>query len=360
MHNGLPMSYTVLFSFLAVLMVGIIIFGIFLSTKIERKDPPPSVESTGDAETTEDADHVAVVYPSAPSRDSYLLSGNGAEINGESISAASAILVSLKDYAVQASLAPDTKIYPASMTKIMTLIVACENIQDASVMLEINERVFDACRKAGAPTIASTPKGSNAYLYPDSYTATSLLYGVGVISAADAAVALAEHIFGSEEAFVEKMNEKVRELGLTGTHFSNCTGLDDEDNYSTVREIAIILAYALDNEFCRTILSTESISVVAHFTDGEGVKKTYNRFLSNTLLERLNGAGYTQKLPVKLPSGLTLVGGKTGYTDEGKYCLATFARDAEGNLYIAVTAASPRMAGSATDTNAVYRYAVKE
>ena len=353
------MPYAVLIAFLAAFMVGAIAFAVFLQQFVLREEKPLDDEISSTEETTQDAEHVAVVYPSAPTRDSYLLAGDGEALDGTLLTAKSAILVSLKDYAVMGSLSPDTKIYPASMTKIMTLIVACENIQDASVMLEINERVFDACRKAGAPTIASTPSGSNQYLYPDSYSATALLYGVGVISAADAAVALAEHIFGSEEAFVDKMNEKVRELGLTGTHFSNCTGLDAEDNYSTVREIAIILAYALDNEFCRTILSTESITVLGHYTDAEGVEKTYKRFLENTLLERLQGAGYSKKLPVKLPSGMTLMGGKTGYTDEGMYCLATFASDAEGNLYIAVTAASPRMAGSATDTNAVYGCAVK-
>jgi len=293
----------------------------------------------------ENPDHTAITYPSSPSRESYLLIGTGDAIDGTALSASSAILVSLSDFSVKASIDPDAQIFPASMTKIMTLIVACENITDASVLLTVSEDTVNYCAKNDAPIIAMDPG--------DRFTATDMLYGVGVISAADACITLAEHIAGSEEAFVAMMNEKCAALGLTKTHFANSTGLDDDNNYSTTREMAVILAYALDNPFCREVLSTNSKTVIGHYLDG-GEEKTFNRHLYNTLWSRLKNAGYEEKIPASLKSGKTLLGGKTGYTLKGKYCLASFASDASGNLYILVTAAGESPNTSITDMDIIY------
>ena len=329
---------------LIVLSVALILFFVWLGSRATPESPPPDPSDTT-APPTETEEHTAVTYPSSPSRASYLLLGDGSPIDGTKLSAASAILVSLSDFSVKASIKPDERIYPASMTKIMTLIVACERIADASVLLTVTEDTVNYCAKNDAPTLAMDPG--------DSFSATDMLYAVGVISAADACITLADHIAGSEEAFVAWMNEKCTALGLTATHFANSTGLDDDSNYSTAREMAIILAYALDNPFCREILSTNSKTVIGHYTmDGE--EKVYNRHLYNTLWSRLKDAGYEEKIPVALKSGKTLLGGKTGYTDKGKYCLASFASDKDGNLYILVTAAGATVKTSITDMDAVY------
>ena len=329
----------------AVLMV-ILCLSVLHFGGIGSPSDDPSKDTTAPPDTEA---HVPVVYPTTPTRDDYRLNGNGAAINSETISASSAILVSLKDYSVKASIEADAKIYPASMTKIMTLIVACENLEDGSAILTVDHDTYDFCSKMQATTLVSISEK-----YPvanDSYTATDLLYSVGVISAADACIVLAEHIAGSEEAFVEKMNAKVAELGLTNTHFANCTGLDDDNNYSTVREMAVILAYALDNPFCREVLST--YMKTASGTYNGDTPLTYNRYLSNTIVSRLKAAGLKEELPAKLAKDMTLLGGKTGYTDNGKYCLASFLSDADGNLYITVTAAGETSASSVTDIDAI-------
>lgn len=335
--------------FLAILGVLLCVF-VFLSiiaiSAIPRdeSDPADSTTPPADAESTTDPNHVPVTYPSSPTRTDYTLKGNGTTIDSSTIMAQSAILVSLKDFSVTASLDADAKIYPASMTKIMTLIVACENIKDASVLLPISGKILEYCRSEDATQLAMDPE--------DAFTATDHLYAVGIISAADSCLTLAEHIAGSEEAFVAMMNEKARALGLTTTHFANCTGLDHDDNYSTVREMATILAYALENEFCYKILSTDQLTVLGHYLKN-GEETTFNRHLYNSIWSRLRGAGYAEKIPASLSSGETLLGGKTGFTNKGKYCLASFSKDSSGNIYIIVTSAGATAGSSVTDINAI-------
>lgn len=307
-------------------------------------EPSDTTEDTAKPTESEPSVNAAVTYPTSPSRDSYLLSGNGTAIDKSTLSADYAILVSLSDYSVVASLDADARIYPASMTKIMTLIVACEEIEDASVILTVTDEVMEYCRNNDATVLAMDPL--------DRFTATDMLYGVGVVSAADACITLANHIAGSEEAFVELMNTKAASLGLTKTHFANSTGLDDDDNYSTAREMATILAYALDNPFCREILSTDSRTVLGYY-DKDGTEKTYNRYLSNTLWSRLSDAGYEKKIPAPLSCGMTLLGAKTGHTDKGGYCLASFLQDESGDLYITVTAKGEKVGTSITDMEAI-------
>lgn len=309
----------------------------------------PTDESTDEPSTPAETDppaHVAVTYPSSPSRNSFLLSGNGTTIDNSPLSADFAILVSLSDYSVVASLNADAKIYPASMTKIMTLIVACEEIKDASVTLTVTDKTLEYCRKSQATVLVIDSF--------DRFTATDMLYAVGVVSAADACITLAEHIAGSEEDFVALMNAKAKSLGLTKTNFANCTGLDDENNYSTAREMATILAYALDNPFCREILSTDNKTVLGYYSK-DGEEKTYDRQLYNTLRSRLSGAGYPEKLPAKLSCGFTLLGAKTGYTDEGGFCLASFLEDSDGELYITVTAKGDTAGTSITDMEKILK-----
>ena len=321
----------------------VLAFSILLLSFLNPIDKP-SEESSDEPSTPEETDppeHIAITYPTNPSRDSYLLSENGAAIDGSPLSADYAILVSLSDYSVVASLDADARIYPASMTKIMTLIVACEEIKDASVMLTVTDKILEYCRKSDATVLAMDPF--------DRFTATDMLYAVGVESAADACLALADHIAGSESSFVALMNAKAHSLGLTKTNFANCTGLDNAENYSTAREMATILAYALDNPFCRDILSTNSRTALGSYDDDEGNEKTYNRYLQNTLWSRLSGAGYEKKLPASLSCGMTLLGAKTGYTDEGGYCLASFLEGSDGKVYITVTAKGEKAGTSITD-----------
>lgn len=347
--NPSRIAYRIIFISCSVIFALTIIMFIMIGTAPETPSDSDTSDTTAPVGSG-DPSHEAVTYPTTPSRDSYLLSGNGTAIDGSTLSASSAILVSLKDFSVTASIGADERIHPASMTKIMTLIVACEEIEDASVILTITSDVLEYCRKADATVLAVDPE--------DRFTATDMLYSVGVVSAADACITLANHIAGSEEAFVALMNEKAASLGLTNTRFVNSTGLDDEDgnddndNYSTVRDMAVILAYALDNPFCRDVLSTDNRTVIGYYLK-DGAETTFNRQLYNTLWSRLEGAGYEKKLPAKFSCGVTLLGGKTGYTDKSKYCLASFLEDENGVLYITVTAAGDKAYTSITDTETV-------
>ena len=134
----------------------------------------------------------------------------------------------------------DERMFPASMTKVMTLIVACERVTDLSKKLTVDEDVAQFAYEQG---------GSGAGLKAgESYTVEDLLYLISYKSDTIASILIAEHVAGSQEAFVELMNKKATDIGLSGTHFANCTGLYNENNYSTCRDIASIMVYALDNE----------------------------------------------------------------------------------------------------------------
>ena len=159
----------------------------------------------------------------------------------------SAVLVDVQSGTVLAEKGMDEKIYPASMTKVMTLLVAAENLPDLDATFTMTQAIIDPIYLAGA-SMAGFVDGETVSM-------RALLYGAVVPSGAEATEALAQAVAGSEEAFVTMMNEKAAALGLTSTHFMNTSGLHDEDHYSTVREIALILQAALQNEVCAEVLS---------------------------------------------------------------------------------------------------------
>jgi D-alanyl-D-alanine carboxypeptidase (penicillin-binding protein 5/6) len=150
---------------------------------------------------------------------------------------------------------------------------------------------------------------------------------------------LANEVAGSEEAFVELMNEKARSLGLTSTHFTNSTGLHNEDHYSTCREIAAIMAYALDNTLARRILlSTEDKKFVAYKGNTDTVAVNY--YGLPDWYQIREGSRFKGK--VKLET-VTVKGGKTGYTDEAGVCLVSYAEsNSTGKCYINVIVGKPK------------------
>jgi len=188
------------------------------------------------------------------------------------------------------------KLPPASMTKIMTLLLIMEALDKGDLkkdeMIRISER-------------ASSMGGSQIFLEAgEEMSVNDLLKGIAVASGNDASVALAERIAGSEEAFVEKMNNKVKELKLKNTHFQNTTGLPAEDHYSTSHDMAII---------AKELLKYESITEYTSLYEDYLRKGEENEFwLVNT-----------NKL-VKFYPGVD--GLKTGFTNEAKYCLTATAK----------------------------------
>lgn len=212
------------------------------------------------------------------------------------------ILIDVESNTVIASKDGDTRMYPASMTKIMTLIVAAESVENLDETFTMTAEITDPLYLANASVAG--------FLVGEEVTVRDLIYGLILPSGGDGALGLAYHIAGSEEAFAALMNEKAKELGLKNTHFTNCTGLHDDDHYTTCHEMAMILEYAIKDEFMREVLSTYQYTTEITPEHPEGI------LLTSTLLSRMNGD----------ESGTVFVqGGKTGYTIEAKNCLATFA-----------------------------------
>ncbi|MBS7262178.1 MAG: D-alanyl-D-alanine carboxypeptidase [Eubacteriales bacterium] len=204
----------------------------------------------------------------------------------------------------------DTPLPMASVTKIMTLILVLEAEENGEISLAEKIRVSRT---------AADMTGSEAFLdYNAEYTVSDLLRTVIVVSANDSSVALAEHIGGSESDFVALMNAKAAQLGLTHTHFADCTGLADQDHYSSARDIAVM---------ARVLLGFE------HYFD-------YSRIWTDTLVHpsgRVTELTNTNKL-VRFYSGAD--GVKTGYTSKAGHCLAASAQRG-GMRFIAVVLGSP-------------------
>lgn len=245
------------------------------------------------------------------------LSGNAVQFDENIITSPYGILIDSSTNEIIAYKNYNTKIYPASLTKIMTLIVAVENTQNFSDTQLITPEMINPMIEQDA-TRAGFIAGENP-------TITDLLYGLILPSGADASIALAQYVAGSEQAFVDMMNQKCSELGLKSTHFTNCIGLHHPDHYSTVEDMAVILRYAVENDLCREILSTYQHTVAPTEYNPEGIT------LTSTMFERMSGDEM---------SGVSVLGGKTGYTDEAGQCLASFA-EINGKEYIMVMADNP-------------------
>lgn len=250
-------------------------------------------------------------------------------IPSNSLESQRAVLVDLVTGEVVASRLGDEKMYPASMTKLMTMIVAVENLPEEislSYKVTVSREVYEQMVRAGSSGVGLEPG--------EQLSVESLLYLTILRSDGIAATELARYIAGTEEEFVSLMNRKASEMGLENTHFANPTGLQDEANYSTCRDMAAILSYAMRMTLCRKILTTASYEAFCTATEGKNAGKSFNYFAYHHLLTTL----MTEKYPGYKPAFLTVTAGKTGYagTHSG-YCLASYAVGANGRSYICVT-----------------------
>ncbi len=233
---------------------------------------------------------------------------------GSDFESRSIIFVNNDDKTVTAARGAREKLYPASTTKIMTLLVAAENIKDFDDTFTMTYEITDPLYMADA-TVAGFSAGEQVNM-------TDLLYGVILPSGGDACIALAEHLCGSETEFVKLMNKRARAMGLKNTRFKNSTGLHDAGHYTTAEDLSIILATTLENELCREILSTYQYTTAATPQHPEGI------LLSSTLFSHMYGTE---------PEGADILGGKTGFTGEAGYCIAAFGKSDSGTEYICVT-----------------------
>ena len=237
----------------------------------------------------------------------------------EGLDSSYALLADLVTGEIVAGRDYDTRINPASMTKILTLLVAVENIN----LKKLDEDTYEI-HQGITDYVFSNEMSQVGWGIGDRPTIRSLLYGTILPSGADAALALAEYTSGSEEKFVELMNKKLEELGISDTaHFTNVVGAYDEDHYCTCLDMAVILRAAIDNELCREVLSCHYYEVPP--SGGEGSESIG---ISNWFLRRIED---------KDTHG-TVVCAKTGYVGEAGFCAASYQESNDGGHYICVTA----------------------
>lgn len=214
----------------------------------------------------------------------------------------------------------DLKLPIASLTKLMTAYIILQENDPESVVVV-------------SPNAAATEGSSMDLLSGETITVKNLLYGLLIESGNDAAVALAEHNAGNEDAFVEKMNHTAKQLGLEHSHFSNATGLDYGEGFSTTRDLALLSAYLLKDDTIRAITELKSTEVQS--TTGQ-IHKLQN---TNVLLGELGIKGL-----------------KTGRTPAAGECLITLAENPSGNEILTVVLGSGnRFADTRTLVDWIYR-----
>ncbi|MBQ9151261.1 MAG: D-alanyl-D-alanine carboxypeptidase [Clostridia bacterium] len=266
-------------------------------------------------------------------------------IPADSIHSSYAALADLATGEIIASRKADEIIYPASMTKVMTLIVVVENLPGEDCLqdvIEVSSEVYEEMKRQESSGIGME--------IGEKMTVESMLYALMLKSDGIAACELARYVAGSEEDFVELMNQKAEKMGLTNTHFENPTGLFHENHKTTSREIASIMAYAMNMKLCRKILMTQSYT--APFTTPAGEAKNYYLY-HNLIVTQFDNISPNQ------PNAVTVAAGKTGFTDESKFCLVTYAESADGHGYVCVTARSGSYAECIADYLTVYNTYIK-
>ena len=262
----------------------------------------------------EDETAMATVTPSGGY--SAVATDKTTSVPGEVVSSY-AILVDTQSGEIIAQRNPKTIINPASMTKVLTVLVAAEHVTDLDDTFTITQEITDYSFRNDCSNVG--------WDVGEVVTVRDLFYGTVLPSGGDAAVGLAEYVAGSHEAFVDLMNAKLEELGLSSTaHFTNCVGLYDENHYCTVYDMAMILQAALDNPICREALSAKKYTTTATEQHPEGL------LISNWFLRRIEDKD----------AGGFVLAGKTGYVVESGSCAASCALDGEENEYICVTADS--------------------
>ncbi len=226
-----------------------------------------------------------------------------------------ALLIDLESNTVLVQKNADARIYPASMTKVMTVLVAAEHIENWDETFTMTQSIIDPLFLADASMAG--------FVHGEEVSMTELLYGAVLPSGAEATEALAIVTAGSEEACVALMNEKAQELGLKDTHFVDASGLHDENHYTTLSDMAIIMQAALDNPHCREVLTSVNHTSPATVQNPEGVAMT-NRFL--------------YRIRPQQTGNVDIQAAKTGYTAQAMNCCVSYGIMENGRAAICITA----------------------
>ena len=214
------------------------------------------------------------------------------------------------------------RLYPASITKVMTALIAIK-YGDLTDTVTVTE---DAVITEAGATLAGIHPG-------DQLTMEQLLYGLMLPSGNDAGAAIAVHMAGSIDAFAELMNREAQKLGATGTHFMNPHGLTNADHYTTAYDLYLIFNEALKQPEFRKVTGTTSYT--ADYTDGSG----------NPVSTTWEGGNWYMVGQRQTPDGLTVFSGKTGTTSAAGFCLIMASRDQKEKEDISVVLKAPSRPG---------------
>ena len=233
---------------------------------------------------------------------------------GIPVKSESVILMEMESGTVIAKKDEDKARPIASVTKIMTLLLILEAVDSGKIKLTDTVTVSEYAASMG---------GSQVYLEPgETQDVETMIKCISISSANDACVAMAEHLAGSEQAFVEQMNARAKELGMNNTTFHNCCGLDVAGHVSSAKDVALMSAELMKNHPSVTKYTTTWMDTIIH-TTRRGASE-FGLANTNKLLKQYNG----------------ITGLKTGSTDEAKYCLSATA-ERNGVKLVAVVLAAP-------------------
>ena len=269
---------------------------------LDAHEEPESEETPAPEESSEKTYAPAEVTENTKTLDLELYSEN-------------ALLIDLESNTVLVQKNADARIYPASMTKVMTVLVAAEHIENWDETFTMTQSIIDPLFLADASMAG--------FVHGEEVSMTELLYGAVLPSGAEATQALAIVTAGSEEAFAALMNEKAQELGLKDTHFVDASGLHDENHYTTLSDMAIIMQAALDNPHCREVLTSVNHTSPATEQNPSGVAMT-NRFL--------------YRIRPQQSGNVDIQAAKTGYTAQAMNCCVSYGIMENGRAAICITA----------------------
>ena len=224
----------------------------------------------------------------------------------------------------------DQQRYPASITKIMTLLVAVENSS-------MDEQV--TFTETGVRNVAADSSNINSKI-GEVMTMQDCLHALMIISANDAAAQIAEHVGGTEQNFIDMMNQRAAEIGCTNTHFTNSSGLPDENHYSSAKDMALIFREGLKNKDFRSVIGDTDYTIQpTNMTSDKRVMHTHHPM-------------FAPESDIYYPG---CIGGKTGFTNLAAHTLVT-AVEQNGTTYIAVVMHGVELSTCCLDSKALFDY----
>lgn len=274
------------------------------------------IEASIPAETSDGAD-TSETFSSYAVPGDYTISGlDGASYLGsDEVTSTRALLVDADNRTVLYQRGAGDRISPASMTKVLTLLVAAEHVSNLDDTFTITREITDYSYSHDCSAVGFDEN--------ETVTVRDLLYGTILPSGGDAAAGLAYYVSGSLDGFVELMNQKLQELGISGSaHFTNCVGLYDDNHYCTLYDLAVIMTAAMDNPLCSEILNARTYTTSATEQHPDGI------IISNWFLRRIEDKDTHGEI----------IGAKTGYVVQSGNCAVSVSRSNSGRRYICVTA----------------------